>query len=53
MGVFLLRRAIERLRDGLFDSIAVSHLTMEEEDVVKRFFKGLKALEKGQANHFG
>jgi hypothetical protein len=51
MKAFFLRRAIERLRDGLFDSIAVSHLTIEDEHVVKSFSKGLKALEKGQSNH--
>lgn len=51
MKVFPLRRAIERLRDGLFDSIAVNRLTMEEEHVIKRFSKGLKGLENGRSEH--
>jgi hypothetical protein len=51
MKVFSLRRAIERLRDGLFDPVAVSRLTMEEEQVIKSFSKGLKALEKGSSDH--
>jgi hypothetical protein len=48
---FFLRRAIERLRDGLFDSVAVSRLTIEEEHIIKCFSKGLRALEKGQSDH--
>jgi hypothetical protein len=51
MDVFSLRRAIERLRDGLFDSVAVNRLTMEEEQINKSFSKGLEALEKGKASH--
>lgn len=51
MGIFPLRRAIERLRAGLFDPVAVERLTMEEEAVVKNFSKGLQALEKGQSSH--
>lgn len=51
MKTFCLRRAIERLRDGLFDSTAVNRLTMESEHVVKNFSKGLKALEKGKSAH--
>lgn len=49
MSVFPLRRAIERLRDGLFDSVAVDRLTMEEEGIKQCFFKGLNALEKGKS----
>lgn len=51
MGIFPVRRAIERLRAGLFDPVAVDRLTMEEEAVTKKFSKGLKALEKGQSDH--
>lgn len=51
MDLFPLRRAIERLRDGLFDPVAVNRLTMEEEQVKKIFSQGLKALEKGQSEH--
>lgn len=51
MGVFPLRRAIERLRDGLFDSVAVDRLTMEEAQVIKSFSRGLEVLAKGQSAH--
>jgi len=51
MDVFYLRRAIERLRDGLFDSVAVKRLTVEEEHVEKYFSEGLKTLEKEKADH--
>ena len=51
MGIFPVRRAIERLRAGLFDSVAVDRLTMEEEALIKNFSMGLKALEKGQSSH--
>lgn len=44
-----LRRAIERLRDGLFDSVAVNRLTMKEEHVIKKFSEGLTALAKGRS----
>lgn len=51
MELFFLRRAIERLRDGLFDSAALSCLTIEPEQVVKSFYKGLKQIEKGEPAH--
>lgn len=51
MEIFSLRQAIERLRDGLLDSVAVNRLTMEPEHIVKNFSKGLKSLEKGQSGH--
>lgn len=51
MEVFSLRCAVERLRDGLFDSTAVNRLTMESEHVVKSFSEGLKTLERGQSPH--
>jgi hypothetical protein len=51
MDLFSLRRAIDRLRDGLFDSVAVNRLTMEEERIKKNFSKGLSALEKGKSDH--
>ncbi|MGB7977912.1 MAG: BREX system ATP-binding domain-containing protein [Chlamydiales bacterium] len=51
MGAFPVRQAIERLRAGLFDPVAVDRLTMEEEGLVQTFVRGLKALEKGQAGH--
>lgn len=51
MDAFSLRRAIERLRDGLFDPVAVSRLNMEEDLIKKRFSDGLKALEKGKSEH--
>lgn len=48
---FLARRAVERLRDGLFDSVAVDRLTIEEKGIQTTFSKGLKALEEGQSEH--
>src|SRR5690606_21728044 len=51
MGIFPLRRAIERLRAGLFDPVAVDRLTMEDEVVIQNFSKGFQALEKGQSSH--
>jgi hypothetical protein len=51
VGIFPVRRAIERLRAGLFDPVAVDRLTMEEESIIQNFSKGLKALEKGQSSH--
>jgi P-loop Domain of unknown function (DUF2791) len=48
---FRTRQAIERLRDGLFDSVAMDRLTMEEETIKKSFSKGLKALEKNISEH--
>ena len=49
MNRFLLRRAVERLRDGLFDSVAVERLTIEEEEIKRKFLEGLSALEKGKS----
>ncbi len=51
MEIFPVRRAIERLRAGLFDPVAVDRLTMEEETVIQNFSQGLNALEKGQSGH--
>lgn len=51
MDSFSLRRAVERLRDGLFDSVAVNLLTMENNRIENVFSKGLKTLEKGKSNH--
>lgn len=51
MGIFPVRQAIERLRAGLFDPVAVDWLTMQEEAVTQNFSRGLEALEKGQSNY--
>lgn len=51
MDRFFLRRAVERLRDGLFDPVAVDQLTVEEDRIKNVFSKGLKALEKGKSAH--
>lgn len=48
---FSLRRAIERLRDGLFDPVAVTRLTMGEVSIKKKFSKGLDILERGKSEH--
>lgn len=50
MDKFSLRRAVERLRDGLFDPVAVECLTMEKNRIEDVFSKGLRTLEKGKAN---
>ena len=51
MDRFSLRRAVERLRDGLFDPVAVNRLTVEKDRIENVFSKGLKALEKGKSDH--
>lgn len=51
MDRFSLRRAVERLRDGLFDPVAVNYLTVEKDRIENVFSKGLKALEKGKSDH--
>jgi hypothetical protein len=48
MDQFFFRRAVERLRDGLFDPVAVQHLTVEKERIDTVFSKGLKALSSGK-----
>ncbi len=50
MDRFSLRRAVERLRGGLFDPVAVNRLTVEKDRVENIFSKGLKALEKGSSD---
>lgn len=49
MDGFSLRRAIERLRDGLFDSVAVNCLTVEKERIENVFYKGLLDIDKGES----
>lgn len=51
MDRFSLRRAVERLRDGLFDPIAVNRLTVEKDRIENVFSKGLKAIGTGQSDH--
>lgn len=51
MDRFYLRRAVERLRDGLYDPVAVNQLTVEEDRIKNVFSKGLKALERGKSDH--
>src|SRR3990167_10366036 len=48
---FTLRRAVERLRDGLFDQVAVEHLTIIEERIKNVFTNSLNALGNGQSDH--
>jgi len=48
---FSLRRAVERLRDGLFDPVAVDRLTVEKHRIENVFSKGLEAIKKGQSDH--
>ncbi len=51
MDRFSLRCAVERLRDGLFDPVAVNRLTVEKDHIETIFSKGLKTLEKGKSDH--
>jgi hypothetical protein len=51
MDQFSLRRAVERLRDGLFDPVAVNRLTVKEDRIQNFFSKGLKALDRGKSDH--
>ncbi|MES2199858.1 MAG: BREX system ATP-binding domain-containing protein [Chlamydiota bacterium] len=51
MDKFSLRRAVERLRDGLFDQVAVNRLTVEKDRIENVFSKGLKSIEKERSDH--
>ena len=51
MDRFSLRHAVERLRDGLLDSVAVNYLTVEKVRIENVFSRGLKALETGKSDH--
>ncbi len=48
---FELRRAIERLREGLFDSLGVGLLTTGEAKLTTAFDKGVKALDENNPAH--
>jgi len=48
---FKLRRAVERLREGLFDSLGVSLLTTGEEKLNLAFDRGVKAIEGDNPSH--
>ncbi len=48
---FSLRRAVERLRDGLFDPFAVRLLTASESQLNTVFDKGAKAVSRNQSPH--
>ncbi len=50
-GNFELRRAVERLREGLFDPLGVHLLTTGEAKLNMAFDKGVKALDKEAASH--
>ncbi len=52
MDRFSLRYAVERLRTGLFDAVAVNHLTVEQDRIENVFSKSLQALEQGTADPF-
>lgn len=51
MDRFSLRRAVERLRAGLFDPVAVNCLTVEKDHIENVFSKGLQTVEKGKSEH--
>ena len=50
-GNFKLRRAVERLREGLFDPFGVRLLTASEMQLNNVFDSGVKALEKNKSTH--
>ncbi len=48
---FTLRRAVERLREGLFDPLAVRLLTAHEDQLKQAGEAGFQAVEAGQTPH--
>jgi len=48
---FYLRRAVERLREGLFDPLGVQWLTSGEEKLNQLFDRGAAALDKVTSHH--
>jgi hypothetical protein len=48
---FFLRRAVERIRDGLFDPLGVQWLTSGEEKLNQLFDQGVTRLETGRPCH--
>ena len=48
---FTLRRAVERLREGLFDPLAVRLLTAHEDQLKQAVEAGFRAVEAGQVAH--
>ena len=48
---FTLRRAVERLREGLFDPLAVRLLTAHEDQLKQAVEAGFRAVEAGQIPH--
>ena len=48
---FTLRRAVERLRSGLFDPFAVRLLTAHEARLNQAFDQGVQTLEEGASSH--
>jgi len=48
---FFLRRAVERIRDGLFDPLGVQWLTSGEEKLNQVFDQGVTRLESGRPCH--
>lgn len=48
---FKLRRAVERLREGLFDPFGVKLLTAHEEQLNKVFDKGVQTLQSNKSPH--
>jgi hypothetical protein len=51
MDNFFLRRAVERIRDGLFDPLGVQWLTSGEEKLNQLFDQGVTRLETGRPCH--
>ncbi|WDN87330.1 hypothetical protein BuS5_00298 [Desulfosarcina sp. BuS5] len=50
-GNFELRRAVERLREGLFDPLGIRLLTTGEAKLNKTFHEGVNALDRDKPSH--
>lgn len=48
---FHIRRAVERLRDGLFDPVAVRLLTAHEDRLNRAVDRGFRGVDRGEAPH--
>lgn len=48
---FYLRRAVERIREGLFDTLGVQWLTSGEEKLNRLFDRGAEFLDNGASHH--
>ena len=50
---FAIRRAVERLREGLFDPVAVRLLTAHEDRLQREAERGFRAVDEARPTHLG